>query len=812
MSRLTPAEARPPELKILPDGRKRLTHYTIVNTGFELNDALVQAWGALDAFPADAAHDTEDFADLRLVNQFTAEPGSIAGIDPKKLVWVEVYETLPESAELQVGSNTRLLLEDGRAAVQAEFLQFSTGTYAPGTVGTTTAPGDASAYLQKSEQTNDGTLRRITRTYVYAGTLSTDDESLQGGALLKKTIVSAKTVPTTPAGYTLVGSPVQSPNGLPVYTYTYYKGDGEVSRTWSASENANVNVDPDDPLSSPGIIRCVIRHLTAPSVTTNPITGPSSFILLDLASSQADGHVIWTATYVGGAPGTVSTKIDTSNNGALLITTIRSIHSIPSTPSGYTTIGTDYTAGDGVILYTYRFAKGTGEISRDIDYSQSSDQGTTGVTRTTIRYLVAPAATVQPTSLSGSVEISRNVSEADGHRIWTTVWAKGTGLVTSTNRLSNKGKLVVYRRTSLGTAPTAPTATIGGTVVSTDTGYREAEGFKVYDYEWAEGVGTVQDLKSLRNCGKLVVYRKVALGTAPSAPAATISGTVTLTADNSREESGVTIYDREWAEGVGIIREHIQERDGGLRLLGREILAAPGTTSVSAYAPAAGILLPLRWEELEGARLLSAVWVQKFDGTTPIAQTLAFERYVDFTYPGRAKVIYTTTTVAAITKTAYDLYRSPPVTAKVLATVKISYQTAATVGSLAQTHWNPTEWATLYPNYRAATTVAGGIPKSTPETLVGYRAISTTAVTFNGGSAAYVTETALGDPVFIASSGTPYSLKLEGGPAAPDGNTYTLGEPTVEPAFISDAGVQYYRRTVIEATIPSQPALPTLLP
>jgi hypothetical protein len=69
---------------------------------------------------------------------------------------------------------------------------------------------------------------------VTAGTIATDDQIKNGGKLLIKTITSVKTVPSTPSGYTLIGSPVQNPNGLPIYTYTFAKGAGIVSESIDA--------------------------------------------------------------------------------------------------------------------------------------------------------------------------------------------------------------------------------------------------------------------------------------------------------------------------------------------------------------------------------------------------------------------------------------------------------------------------------------------------------------------------------------------------------------------------------------------------
>ena len=67
----------------------------------------------------------------------------------------------------------------------------------------------------------------------------------------------------------------------------------------------------------------------------------------------------------------------------------------------------------------------------------------------------------------------------------------------------------------------------------------------------------------------------------------------------------------------------------------------------------------------------------------------------------------------------------------------------------------------------------------------------------------------LGELCYPTGTGTPYSLAVKGGPANPEGNTYTLAaEIDPEPAFVAYDGTKYYRRTFVIATIPPQPALP----
>lgn len=223
-----PSEARVPETLVLPDDRKRLTRFFILAQRGVLPPDLDLPWGTADFEP----NPPTGWAGLRLIaRQMTDEipPGKA---DSRPIVMM-VFEQIDASAETPVGGPTTTQLEDGREAIVDESIQFSTGAYVPAVVGSED-PGNTGYYLLKEEAVDDGGLRRIKRTWVTAGIIATDDQIKNGGALLIKSITSVKTVPSTPSGYTLIGAPVQSPNGLPTYTYTYAKGEGLVSESIDA--------------------------------------------------------------------------------------------------------------------------------------------------------------------------------------------------------------------------------------------------------------------------------------------------------------------------------------------------------------------------------------------------------------------------------------------------------------------------------------------------------------------------------------------------------------------------------------------------
>ena len=715
-----PGELRKPDVEVLPDGRIRITRYIAAGHGDRDYSEVTESVGTADSGLATAL----------LVKR------GMAQINGKDAI-VKTYEVRNASSETLVGLPDVQYTESGQKTMVYDYIQMSSGTYTPGTIGTTTAPGDANCVLRTEQTEDDGTTRQIRRVFINKGLLQQVDETKNNGALLLKTFVylNDAPVPNPPTGYTLISQRTENPNGLETTTYVYAKGSGQISQDDTTSNNG-------------ALLRRTIRHITAPSAA-NPIATPSGYTLIEEAYQDSDGHRIWTASY----------------------------------------------------------AKGTGEIAREIDYNNSGDQGTTGITRTTIRYLVVPSATVQPTTLAGSVEVGRSFQDADGHRIWTTVWAKGTGEINRETRYTQSidqgttGATVITVRYLTAISVTVnPITTPAGTVLINED-KSDQDGYRVWTAIYAKGTGTVVTDVDIRNSGKLKVHHKVALGSAPTTPSVTIVGaTMNVVSQNQRNDSGYIIYDYTWAEGLGIVSERIQYRDGGLRLLNRDIFLAQGSTNYTAYTPTYGIEVDVSYSEGEGIRRYSVTWIQSNDGTNPLTNpVLQFSSKVPFTYPGRAKAYYASFTSGAYTShKAYDVFLSPPIQSLIDATTKIYYTSINTSPSPTYTLWNPTEWATMRAKYIGWS----NSPRSRVEGLKGYIASNSGASGTSSGSGTDIS--VMGDRVYAS---TDWSITLSGGPSDPSGSTLTLNIEQI-PAFTKTDGTQYYRVTEVYATIPAQPALP----
>lgn len=501
---------RPPKVDYLPDGRQLVTRFYDVLEYLPKDQARFGADVELAYATADAV-----YTNCRLVKQGMADPSLKPSTD--RHLYIRVYEELDASAETQVGQATKIRLEDGRDAWVYTYRQFTTGTHTPGTIGSSTAPGNGSLFLQKVEAPDDGVVRTITRTYVDDGLLDQQDSVKNDGKLLLRTLVYAKTVPPTPGGYILTDTSVKNVNGFPVYTYGFAQGNGEISRRTSSENNDKLQ-------------RVVITHLTASSVGTQPTSDPlAGGIAIVTGKSDQDGYSVWEVTWVKGS-GEISRRVAQKNNAKLIITVIRhltasSVGSQPtSNPGSATLFDTDKSDQDGYSVWTVSWAAGSGEIDRSLDYSQSSDQGTTGITKLTIVHLTASSVGTDPTSAAGYAKVRERRSDQDGYRLWTVTYAKGAGLVLDEVNIRSMGALIIYHRVALGTAPTAPTATIGGTVTLFDSGTRQDEGYTVHDYRWAEGNGQTGVSAQGRADGSRV-YVVTELDAAPMTPAYPGGGT-----------------------------------------------------------------------------------------------------------------------------------------------------------------------------------------------------------------------------------------------------------------------------------------------
>ena len=258
-----------------------------------------------------------------------------------------------------------------------------------------------------------------------------------------------------------------------------------------------------------------------------------------------------------------------------------------------------------------------------------------------------------------------------------------------------------------------------------------------------------------------------------------------LLKEEAVDDGGLRRIKRTWVEG-GLVTVSIETRADGLR-------AVTHVSYVTKSTPSPGVVISDTNDNVNGFDRFTVTVMQSADGGAPTDATVVNERYVNFVYPGRAKP-YTITFLTFFT--VMDVFKSPPVEVPILATVTVTYtdDEELDIDDL----WAPDEWATL----TLQMVTYGPEPISLVQALSGYRSVDDTPMDLTGDGVGGCS--AMGYNIFGSSVAT---VTVEGGPAAPDGNEYTLSAE-MELAFVSTTGTKYFRKTVVSATIPNQPALP----
>jgi len=570
----------------------------------------------------------------------------------------------------------------------------------------------------------------------------------------------------------LISTKVSNADGYDIFDCRYAEGYGQIS----SEKEYRVSVDQ----GANGLTITTIRFLTDPSVATNPITAGTTQVLCRVGYEDQAGYRLWTAVY-GQGQGVIISEDIFRDGGALVIHSRTGLGSIPPTPSA-TIAGAACVLikqenkrdrfHEGTIIYDYEWAEGYGEVSREV---RITDGGTTtlnpaidtnaAVNITTVRFLCPSSQTTPlPATLGVSTLVSAEKADAEGYRVWTTTWANGnTANAVDTTEYRHNGALVIHHRVGMGIVPSQPPyLTAGSTMFLISSETRKSNGYNIYDYRWAEGYGVIDDDPVPREGGLMEWRRSIVSPTTVITPFVPLAGGV-LVRNDQRQEDGFVLTEAAWMYAL---------------ISGTAVQSLPNGGTVLSF----GIKHP-------------------------------------FEYPGRAKPYAVTvpgldSNGSPVSMVMVDVYKSPPVQVILDATAQINYQTSAALGALPYTFWNPTDWAVVQAHWEGNTGASSGFvlkARSKLYSLPGYRFVVTAGSSylnfisgsvFPGGFPLSVFD----EPVNPGSSG---SVQITGGPSAPDGNTLVIGKPELEPAFY-DIGnnVQWYRRTLIIATIPAQPALP----
>jgi len=554
-----------------------------------------------------------------------------------------------------------------------------------------------------------------------------------------------------------------------------------------------------------------------PGVTAAP--APYQYCLLRDQTFTDDGTLrTYKRTYVEG--GLLSDTEELKFGGKLVLRTLRSLIVPPSNPSGYTPVteSVDFINGLQVWSMGYASAAGSiglgGEISQKIDYNISPDQGTTGVTVTTIKWASDLSVTSNPiTGPVGSELISVDFADEAGFRMWTAVYASGQGLIDSGVDIKEGGRLIVYSKRSINAAPIAPTATIGGTVALIQSNVRNGtdatNGTVVYDYQWAEGIGEISrgftnsqggpadfdPENPTASTGPIVcTIRQLTSLSVSEDPTLRPAGFVRI-ASSYEDSAGYRIWTVRYGYGAGMTVDDVEYKNlGKLKIYHRVALGAPPPTP-------------------QAASQGSVDNVVLVDGGSGYSTAPA----VSFTGGGgtgaSAEASLAATTVASLSLTnAGSGYRSAPV---------VSLTGGGGSGALASAVLTPTTVSSLaltnggsgYTSTPTVSLTGGGGTGATATCVLSGRAVASVTITnggsgytgaptiaFSGGGGTGAAATAVLTPTSVASiaisaGGSGYTsaptVAITGGGGTGATGTAALTPTTLDSVSISAGGSGY---------------------
>lgn len=354
----------------------------------------------------------------------------------------------------------------------------------------------------------------------------TEDESYLGCRLVQQNVVGQ------------TQNPNKTPNDPPAYLVRVFE---EISRNDRTQVGlANISFDQ---YGRKSVVLDYIQYFDGSGVYSDAVgstaaPAPNAACILKTVDSTNDGTLIRTKlTFIDS--GELADNTSLRFGGKVIERELVYLNEVPPTPSGYTYVGTSIEYVTGLPVYRAKFiapagggTPGTGGVisqgftdsqNGTVAFDPASPNTATGIVVCTTRYVSTLAVTSNPvTQPAGFVLFAVDYEDDTGLRMWITRSGFGSGLVLDESTISQSGALVVYHRISFGTAPTTPSATIGGTVTLFESSTINRDGCLQFDYKWAEGDGQSSIETQGEPDGAIVVQitTLTAAATTPSSPGA----------------------------------------------------------------------------------------------------------------------------------------------------------------------------------------------------------------------------------------------------------------------------------------------------
>jgi hypothetical protein len=739
------------------------------------------------------------------------------------------YETLTDSWVEEKSEDTDYEL-NGLKRVSRTFVALPGTTYDK-VVGTNTINSDGTTlYLGSFKIEKTEAKWKLTEVWLEAGTLSETLDNV--GSQKAKVIETIGADPATPSGYSLASKQESNLEGFQTNRFTFLKNNVELSRSEDkvgsqlaiTTEVFNPTSDPteagysianeqesdvdgiptkrftflkDNVVLSESEDKVGSQLAIVKEVFNGTPTTPAGYLLANTQKSDVEG--IPTSRYTFLKPSVLSESTD--NVGSQEAKVIETFSETPVTPTGYSLANTQVSDFEGIKTNRYTFLKDNVELSRSEDRVGSQLAITTQVFN----------PTSDPTEAGYSVA-RKEVSDVDG---------------IPTKRFTFlKPSILSLQQEFVGGATTVQVSAFGMTESQVDADLSEVTASHILisqsegDYE---GISTrqftyeVDDFEERDRVGNdLLRIQETELSASPFADGdvgttTKLDGGTTLYLGSENIDNGNNVKRRIriWME-AGTLNISTATESTGLNRVSTTFLHIEGTTN--------GPIVSRSEQNVLGLKTITVSTLERSDGLsiTNETPTNTFGAMFNFTYPGVVGASSVTTTsvqngVVADSAVNRFFYQSSPVERPIPATSYVFFQlsslpvTADYVYGGASGLWSPSEWAGgIYYGWRYQRDNFG-TPIGERPSFRGFRAVendSEVASVFTSLTGTATDDDGLSGTLLL--NGTTFEISVSGGPEKPDGNTYTLGTIDIEPAFIDEDGVQYYKKVITVATIPTQ--------
>lgn len=407
-------------------------------------------------------------------------------------------------------------------------------------------------YETRVEQ-KDGYEIHTIRGVVGDGEVERREETKHNGALSVITIKNIGKQSEIPAGYLRVSESHDKSGQFDIYTDVYAKGVGLISKTEETKGSATLKTEvwlatPDAP--------------PVPTIEQDQI--------YQTTVDEKDGYLIHTFRGVQGQ-GTIDERKEIKHNGALEITTIKSIGEQSDVPAGFVRISESHDQSGNFDIFTDVYVKGTGRISRSED-----TKGKVSIVEEV--HIVKKGQ--KPVGEQPENEwIDQSVAQKDGYEIYTFKHVSGKGLIEERTETKHNGALSMITYKSIGEREPAPANHVLISEEEDDSG-----NFTIFTDVYVEGVGMISTTEEKKGSATITTERWI---TKNNARPNTAIPQDQIYRNTVEEKDGYDLHTLVGVVGKGEIERKLETRKNGkleiltIKSIGKQAPDQAGFTHVT---------------------------------------------------------------------------------------------------------------------------------------------------------------------------------------------------------------------------------------